>query len=267
MLVVDLRLQIRLKTAHCPGVGSAFLWGLVAASSLVVGGLFASWMSVGKRTLGLIMGFGAGVLISAVAYELVYEAVHVAKMSGFPTLGFFAGALTFFFADLLIGRMGGRQDADTNPAAHSSLVAPLVLGIILDGIPESVVIGLGVLQGGTVSIAMLVAVFISNLPEAVASTSGMRAGGWSRAKVFLLWATIALVCAFASGAGYALLGNASNFVLAVVQAFAGGAILMMLANTMIPEAYEHAGRLAGLATVVGFTIAVWLVVLEHAGAG
>ena len=103
--------------------------------------------------------------MSPVAYELVYEAVHVAKMSGFPTLGFLAGALTFFFADLLIGRMGGRQDADTNPAAHSSLVAPLVLGIILDGIPESVVIGLGVLQGGTVSIAMLVAVFISNLPE------------------------------------------------------------------------------------------------------
>ncbi len=245
-------------------MASAFLWGLVAASSLVVGGLIASWMTVGKRTLGLIMGFGAGVLISAVAYELVYEAVHLAKMSGFPALGFFAGALTFFFADMLIGRMGGRGEGS---AAQSSLVVPLVLGIILDGIPESVVIGLGILEGGTVSVAMLVAVFMSNLPEAVASTAGMRAGGWSRVKVFLLWSGIALVCGVASGAGYALLGDASNFTLAFVQAFAGGAILMMLANTMIPEAYEHAGKLAGLATVIGFAVAVVVVVLEHAGAG
>ena len=86
-------------------------------------------------------------------------------------------------------------------------------------------------------------------------------------KVFLLWSAIAVVCGVASAAGYALLGGASNFVLAVVQAFAGGAMLMMLANTMIPEAYEHAGKVAGVATVVGFAVAVWVVVLEHAGAG
>ena len=215
------------------------------------------------------MGFGAGVLLSATAYELVFEAVHIAKLSGFPALGFFAGAFTFFFADMLIGRMGGRQGktADANGADQSSLVVPLVLGIILDGVPESVVIGLGVLQSGAVSLAMLVAVFISNLPEAAASTAGMRAGGWSRTKVFLLWSAIAVVCAFASAAGYALLGGVSPFVLAVVQAFAGGAILMMLANTMIPEAYERAGKLAGVATVLGFALSVWVVVLEHSGAG
>jgi ZIP family zinc transporter len=233
-----------------PAMASAFLWGLVAASSLVVGGLIASWMTVGKRTLGLIMGFGAGVLVSAVAYELVYEAVHLAKMSGFPALGFFAGALTFFFADMLIARMGGRGDEGAGSAAQSSLVVPLVLG-----------------QGGTVSVAMLVAVFMSNLPEAVASTAGMRAGGWSRVRVFLLWSGIALVCGVASGAGYALLGDASDFVLAFVQAFAGGAMLMMLANTMIPEAYERAGKLAGVATVIGFAVAVVVVALEHTGAG
>jgi len=248
-------------------VGSAFFWGLVSASSLIVGGLLASWVTLSKRTLGLVMGFGAGVLISAVAYELVYEAVHIAKRSGFPSLGFFAGALTFFFADLLIGRVGGGEGDTTDGSGQSALVVPLVLGAILDGIPESVVIGLGVLKGGTVSISMLVAVFMSNLPESAASTAGMRASGWSRTKIFLLWSAIALVCAFASTAGYALLGGASNFVLAVVQAFAGGAILMMLANTMIPEAYERAGKLAGVATIVGFAVAVWLVTLEHAGAG
>jgi ZIP family zinc transporter len=93
-------------------MGSAFFWGLIAASSLVVGGVLASWVTIGKRTLGVIMGFGAGVLISAIAYELVYEAVHIAKLSGFPALGFFGGAFTFFFADLLIGRMGGRREGD-----------------------------------------------------------------------------------------------------------------------------------------------------------
>jgi len=246
-------------------MGSAFIWGLVAASSLIVGGLIASWVTIGKRTLGIVMGFGAGVLMSAVAYELVYEALHIAKLSGFPTLGFFLGAFTFFFADMLIGRMGGRQSEAA--AAQATLVVPLVLGIILDGVPESVVIGLGVLQGGTVSVAMLVAVFMSNLPEAAASTAGMRAGGWSRVKILLLWSAIAMVCACASAAGYALLGGASNLVLAVVQAFAGGAMLMMLANTMIPEAYAHAGKFAGVAMVIGFAIAVWVVVLEHAGAG
>jgi ZIP family zinc transporter len=246
---------------------SAFFWGLVAASSLVLGGLVASWVGIGKRTLGVVLGFGAGVLLSATAYELVFEAMRLAKGSGFPALGFFAGAFTFFFSDMLIGRMGSAQSGAADAKGQSALVVPLVLGIILDGVPESVVIGLGVLQGGTVSLAMLVAVFMSNLPEAAASTAGMRAGGWSRLKIFLLWVAIALICGLASAAGYALLGGASDFVLAVVQAFAGGAILMMLANTMIPEAYEHAGKLAGVFTVLGFAVAVTVVALEHSGAG
>ncbi|MGB5704752.1 MAG: hypothetical protein WBM48_18165 [Polyangiales bacterium] len=245
-------------------MSSAFFWGLVAASSLIVGGLLASRVTLGKRTLGVIMGFGAGVLLSAAAYELVFEAVRLAKGSGFPALGFFAGAFTFFFADLLIGRMGSTQGGTAGAADQSTLVVPLVLGIILDGIPESVVIGLGVLEGGAVSLAMLVAVFISNIPEAAASTAGMRAGGWSRANILLLWLAIALVCAVASAAGYALLGDVSRFGLSVVQAFAGGAILMMLANTMIPEAYERAGKLAGVFTVFGFAVSVSIIVLEHA---
>ncbi len=243
---------------------SAFLWGLVAASSLVLGGLLASWVTLGKRTLGIIMAFGAGVLISATAYELVFEAVRLAKRSGFPTLGFLGGAFTFFFSDMLIERIGGGQRETVNATHQSKLVVPLVLAIILDGVPESVVIGLGVLEHGSVSMAMLVAVFISNLPEAAAGTTGMRAGGWSRTRILLLWLGIALVCASASAAGYALLGDLSPSWLSFVQAFAGGAILMMLANTMIPEAYAHGGKLAGVFTVLGFATAVWVIVLEHA---
>jgi ZIP family zinc transporter len=244
-------------------MGSAFFWGFVSASSLIVGGLIASWVTLSQRTLGLIMGFGAGVLLSAVAYELVYEAVHIAKLSGFPAIGFFAGAFTFFVADLLVARMSGGGSDSAGAADQSALIVPLVLGAILDGIPESVVIGLGVLQGGTVSVAMLVAVFMSNIPESSASTAGMRASGWSRTKILLLWTTMAIVFGGVSAAGYALLGGVSDHTLAVVQSFAGGAILMMLANTMIPEAYERAGKLAGVATVMGFAVAVALVILEH----
>jgi ZIP family zinc transporter len=248
-------------------MASAFLWGLLAASSLVLGGLLASWVPLRKRTLGVILAFGAGVLLSATAYELVFEAVRLAKGSGFPALGFFGGAATFFLADQLIDRLGDGQANADNAAAQSTLVVPLVLGATLDGIPESVVIGLGLVGGGTVSLAMLVAVFMSNLPEAAAATAGMRSSGWSRTKVFLLWAAIALVCALASAAGYVLLGDLSRFWLSSVQAFAGGAILMMLANSMIPEAYEHGGKLAGVFTVLGFAVSVLVIVFEHGGAG
>jgi ZIP family zinc transporter len=246
---------------------NAFWWGLIAASSLLVGGLLATRWTIGKRTLGVVMAFGAGVLISAVAYELVFEALQAAKMTGFPTLGFFTGALTFFVADRLIGAMGASDRKSVGATHQSSLVVPLVLGIILDGIPENAVIGLGILEGGTVSLAMLVAVFISNLPEAVAGTAGMRSGGWSGAKIFLLWLLIAVVCAGASAAGYSLFAGVSPEWLAFVQTFAGGAILMMLANTMIPEAYEHGGKLAGVFTVLGFAVAVWVTVLERTGGG
>jgi len=248
-------------------MASAFFWGLLAASSLVLGGLIASWVPLGKRTLGIILAFGAGVLLSATAYELVFEAVRLAEGSGYPALGFFGGAATFFLADQLIDRFSNGQANTDNAAGQATLVVPLVLGATLDGIPESVVIGLGLVGGGTVSLAMLVAVFMSNLPEAAAGTVGMRSSGWSRTKIFLLWAAIALVCALASAAGYALLGDLSRFWLSSVQAFAGGAILMMLANSMIPEAYEHGGKLAGVFTVLGFAVSVLVIVFEHGSAG
>ena len=139
----------------------------------------------------------------------------------------------------------------------------MVLAIILDGIPESIVIGLGILEGGTVSIAMLTAIFISNLPEAIAGTVGLKAGGASRRKILTLWCIIALVCAVASAAGFVLFGDIHSQWIAFVQAFAGGAILMMLANSMMPEAFEHGGKLAGVFTVMGFCASVAIIVFEH----
>jgi len=242
---------------------NAFFWGLLATSSLILGGIIACRFSIGKRTLGVIMAFGAGTLISAISYELVYEAVKLAKGTGFPGFGLFAGAFTFYFSDKLIAKLGAKDHMAIEATQQSRLIVPMVLAIILDGVPESIVIGLGIFEGGTVSLAMLVAVFISNLPEAIAGSTGMKAGGWSRKKIILLWFVIALICAVATVAGYSLFSTASDHWLAFIQAFAGGAILMMLANSMMPEAYEHGGGLAGVFTVLGFAVSVFMVILEN----
>ena len=246
---------------------NAFVWGFIAAFSLVIGGLIASWTTISQRTLGLIMAFGAGVLISAVSYELVFEAVSSAAVTGFPILGLFAGAATFFFSDRYVSGMVDSKADSAGPGDASSLVVPMVLGIILDGIPESVALGLGLLKGGTISIAMLVAVFISNLPEAIAGTSGLKASGHSTGQILSLWLLIALVCGGASAAGFALLAGVPGTWMAFVQTFAAGAILTMLANSMIPEAYTYGGKLAGLLLVLGFAVAVGVVVLERGSVG
>ena len=243
---------------------NAFLWGLLATSSLPLGGFISLLAKPGNKLLGVIMAFGAGALISAVAYELMFEAIKLAKGSGFPALGFFGGALVFFFSDKFLESAGAKDRKAIDPSEQSRLVVPMVLAIILDGVPESLVIGLGILENGTVSLAMLVAVFISNLPESVAGTSGMKAGQWGGKKIMLLWLSIALVCAAATVAGYSLLENAPPRWMAFIHAFAGGAILMMLSNTMIPEAFEHGGKLAGVSTVMGFAVSVSIVLLERA---
>lgn len=243
---------------------NAFLIGLLATSSLIIGGLIASFFKLSNRTIGVIMGFGAGTLISAISYELIFEAVKIGRGTGFPAYGFFVGAFTFFFSDKLIAKLGSRNPTSQDATKHSSLIIPMVLAIILDGVPESIVIGLGIFEKGTVSLAMLVAVFISNLPEAIAGSTGMKQSGWKTKKIVMLWVFIALVCSVSTIAGFSLFVETSATWLAFIQSFAGGAILMMLANSMIPEAYEHGGKLAGVATVMGFFLSVSIVILENA---
>jgi zinc transporter, ZIP family len=242
-------------------VAEAFLWGLVAGSSLLIGGLVALFAGLRVRVLGLVMAFGAGVLISAVSFELVEEASATGRLST-VALGLFAGALVFFLGDAAIDRMGGGERKSMGGAQASGSAYAIVLGIVLDGIPESMVIGLGLLEGGSVSAAVIVAVFLSNLPEAIAATSGLASAGWQRRKVLGLWMLVMLVTAVASLAGYALFDAASDEAVAFVLAFAGGAVLTMLADTMMPEAFEHGGKLAGLATTLGFAVAFAVSALE-----
>ena len=241
---------------------AALGWGLFAGSSLILGGVLALVLPIRDRLLGLIMGFGAGVLISAVAYELVAEAFETSAGNGGLALGLAAGAFTFFVGNTLVDRMGGggRKEIDGTAEAGSALA--IVLGIVLDGIPESAVIGLGLLEGTGVSVAVIAAVFLSNLPEAIAATTGLASGGWTRRRILGLWTAVTLVCGLASLLGYAVFDSAGPAGLAFVLAFAGGAILTMLADTMMPEAFEHGGRLVGLLTTLGFGLAFALTLLE-----
>jgi ZIP family zinc transporter len=236
-------------------VTEAFLWGLFAASSLVLGALVVWVHTPHERALGLVMGFGAGVLLSAVSFELVEEAVRTSGGLRGTAGGLFVGALVFTVGDWIISRLGytNRKDIDAAPTSAGALA--IVLGAVLDGIPETAVLGLTLLQNGEIGVSMVVAVFVSNVPEAIAATSSLLASGWSRLATLVLWGSIAVVCALAAAVGYGALDGASPTVLAFVLAFAGGAILTMLATTMMPEAYEHVGRPVGLATVAGYAVA------------
>jgi ZIP family zinc transporter len=243
-------------------MAESFLWGALAASSLVLGGVVALLLPISRRVLGLIMAFGAGVLISAVAFELVEEGFETSAGQGEISLGLLAGSVVFFVGDALIDRLGGgeRKSSGGNQVAGSALA--IVLGIVLDGIPESLVLGLTVLEAGTVSAAFLVAVFLSNLPEAIAATTGLAQAGWAKRRILGLWVLVMTVSGLAALAGYVLLDTASPRLIAFVLAFAGGAILTMLADTMMPEAFEHGGKLVGLATTIGFGLAFAISSLE-----
>jgi zinc transporter, ZIP family len=239
-------------------MSEAFFWGLLGGSSLVIGAVVVFVHEPARRPLGLIMGFGAGVLLSAISFELVSEALTVEEGQGGTALGFFFGALVFYLGDTAIARLGRtRQGKDEESSGLS-----IVLGTVLDGVPESAVLGLTLLHTGSIGISMLVAIFLSNLPEAISASSGLLHTGWRRSQVLALWSGVAGVSALSAAAGYGLLADASPRTLAFVLAFAGGAILTMLATTMIPEAYEKAHRPVGLVTTLGFAVALSISLLE-----
>ena len=228
-------------------------WGAVAASSLLVGAVLALVRTWSDRLVGLVLGFGAGALIASVSFELAEEGLKVGS-SYAVAAGLALGGLTYFGADRLVERWGARSGG-------SAAGAPLAVGAFLDGIPEQAVLGIGLAAGGGVSAALVVAIFASNLPEAIGSASDMRAGGRSGRSVLGLWAGVALFCAAATVGGYALSGVVSSEGQAFTDGFAAGALLTMLIDSMIPEAKEKAKDLAGLATVVGFALAAGLSLL------
>ena len=236
---------------------SAVLWGGLAAASLLVGFYLAS-RGLTNRTVGLIMGFGAGALISAIAYELVPES---ALGGGAMWAAFLLGAISFFLADWFVDRRGGadRKDIAGDKAGGSGLA--IFIGTLLDNVPESIVLGMGLALGGAINLAFLAAVFISNLPEGVAGTLNLEAAGRSRSNIFWMWTALVIISTVWAGLGYLAGIWLPGVNGRITQAFAAGAMLTMLADAMMPEAFEHGGKLVGIFTVMGFlvsaTLAVW----------
>ncbi|MEU8286390.1 ZIP family zinc transporter [Micromonospora sp. NPDC048905] len=240
-------------------------WGLLAGSALLVGAAVGWFARVPQRVIASIMAFGAGVLLSAVSFELIAEA-H-AQGGLLPTaLGAGGGALVYTLANLALARHGARHrkrsgDQQPSEGEQPGSGSAIAVGALLDGVPESVVIGASLLGGGTVSLVTVAAVFLSNVPEGLSSAAGMRQAGRSRRYVFLLWVGIALISGVAALLGNTLLGGAPPEVLAGITALAAGAILAMITDTMVPEAFENAHLLVGLITVAGFLTAF---ALSHA---
>ena len=241
-------------------MAEAAFWGFIGGAALIVGAVVGLRFAMSRRWIGLIMGFGAGVLISALAFDLTEEAFERAGGDA-VTLGLAAGSLTFFAGDWLLDRRGGEDRKRSTGAQADGNPLAIVLGALLDGIPESVAVGVSLLAGKGVGVAVVVAVFLSNIPESLSAATGLRTAGHSPRWILGLWSAVAGVSALAAALGYALLGDASPSAVGVIQAFAGGAILTMLADTMLPEATESGGSVVGLATVLGFTLAF---LLSHA---
>lgn len=235
---------------------AATFWGFVSGGALVVGALIGFYVSVSERFVAGVMAFGSGVLISALSFELMEEAFNQAGMTATAT-GFLSGAFIYALANRLLANRGARhrkRSGDHQPSEEdqSGSGAAIALGALLDGIPESIAIGLSILHGGAVSVAVVAAIFLSNLPEGMASAAGMKKSGRSVGYVFSVWIVIAAACGLSSLAGYTLFDEFSPFVVAATTAVAAGAMLTMIVDTMIPEAFSKTHNWAGLIAVSGF---------------
>jgi ZIP family zinc transporter len=242
----------------------AGLWGLLSGSALLIGALVGWFVPLQRRVIAWIMAFGAGVLISALSFELVEEAW---KLGGFAPVagGFLSGAIVYTLANYWLSHRGARHRKRSHEekradqaGQHPDNSAALAMGALLDGIPESIVIGVSLLEGGAIGIVAVIAVFLSNIPEGLSSAAGMKAEGKRPEVVFALWGGIALVSGVAAALGFLLFAGVPPEGIAFVQAVAAGAILTMIVDTMVPEAFEGTHDFAGLIAVAGFLAAFGL---------
>ncbi|HUR49020.1 MAG TPA: hypothetical protein VMY88_05760 [Acidimicrobiales bacterium] len=234
----------------------AAFWGFVGGIALVIGAVAGLTIPTPPRVIGWIMAFGAGVLISALAFELTAEAFDRGGVDA-VAIGLAAGAISFFVGDWIIDHRGGNHRKRSGGQQGSDGM-PIVLGALMDGIPESVAIGVSLVGGGVVAAPVVAAVFLSNIPESLSAATGLRRAGHSTRYIIGLWAAVAVASTLSAAIGYLFLGGASGDTIAMIQAFAAGAILTMLADTMMPEAFEHGGSAVGLLTVLGFAVAFLL---------
>ncbi len=238
-------------------MSEAIGWGALAASSLVIGAVLSLLGTWPPRRVGYVLSFGAGALISAVGFELAAEGAEVGS-AGVTGIGLGVGALTYYFLDGLIARHMSTGRGRQGRTEGSGSGTALALGAFLDGIPEQLVLGINLAAGAGVGVSLLVAIFVSNLPESLGSASDMRGAGRSREAILRLWVLVAAICTLSTVLGYLVADAVSGNAKAAIDGFAAGALLVMLIDSMIPDAHRDAGRGAGLVTVLGFAVAAGL---------
>jgi zinc transporter, ZIP family len=255
-------------------MGTAVVYGLLASSSFAVGVLAGLFTSPPRRLLASIIAFGAGVLVSALSFDLMGEAFEKGT-APFAITGFLLGALIYVVTDVALERLAARSpkrtgrdpedvvaDADQQketPQVAAVTGTALLAGALIDGVPESAAIGLSLhAEGRGLGIVLLAAVFLANVPESLSSAASMREEGRSRGYILAVWSVVAVACTLATLAGYVLLEGVSANLESAILALAAGGILALLADTMMPEAFEHGGPWVAMATAVGFATAFLL---------
>lgn len=225
----------------------AILLGVASQASLVLSGLAVYWVKVPSKVIGCLAGFGAGALISAIAYDLIPEgeALKLDQMA----LWLLVGAAVFVVADRIVESRFGDGEA-SGPAPLG-----IVVGSVVDGVPESLIFGIQLAAGKGISTAFLAAVFVSNIPQALAPSADLAEKGWQKGRMVAMWGVVLLACGVAAGLGYGaadLLGSTGDRA----AAFAAGGLLAMLTNSLMPYAFEKGGAMAGVFTVVGFAVSM-----------
>ncbi|WP_409296539.1 ZIP family metal transporter [Peribacillus sp. SCS-26] len=240
----------------------AALWGGAASLSLFLGSLAALYLKIPEKLIGYIMALGTGILIGTSCFDLLEEGV---KESGILSTSFvfMAGAAIFTAAEFFISGKGGkhRKRSKSRTESKDSSGLAIFLGTLMDAIPESIVIGVSIIASGSVNLVFLAAIFISNIPESLSSSAGLKSGGYSKGKIMALWGSVVIVSAVSAMLGYVFLRDSSGAVLASIGAFGAGGLVAMVCSTMLPEAFEEGGPIVGLIASFGLIASLFMTAL------